>query len=65
VNPGLALLIAGLVRFEDNATTSRRPLGIVLGLPTEALCAEFTEPLRMRGNAEEAQQAARCREFVS
>jgi hypothetical protein len=54
VNPGIAPLIAGLVRIEDKATTSRKPLGIVLGLPTEALCAECTEPLRMRGNAEEA-----------
>jgi hypothetical protein len=54
VNPGLALLIAGLFRTEDKAMTSRRPLDIVLGLPTEALCVDCAEPLRMRGNAEEA-----------
>jgi hypothetical protein len=45
---GRALLISGRVRIVDKSPTSGGPADIVLVLPTEDLCAEWTERLRMR-----------------
>jgi hypothetical protein len=45
---GPALLIFGLVRIGDNLATSDGPADVVLVLPTEDLCVEWTARLRMR-----------------
>jgi hypothetical protein len=45
---GRALLISGRVRIVDQSSTGGGPAGIVLVLPTEVVCAEWTERLRTR-----------------